>query len=51
LVCDRSIMALAVAQQFHDPAWRSPAAMTTSSIGSMRAMSKTGTDSPVFGER
>jgi len=26
LICDRSIMALAVAQQFHDRAWRSPAA-------------------------
>jgi hypothetical protein len=25
LICDRSIMALAVAQQFHDRAWRSPA--------------------------
>jgi hypothetical protein len=25
LICDRSIMVLAVAQQFHDRAWRSPA--------------------------
>jgi hypothetical protein len=25
LICDRLIMALAVAQQFHDRAWRSPA--------------------------
>jgi hypothetical protein len=25
LICDRSIMGLAVAQQFHDRAWRSPA--------------------------
>ena len=44
-------MKLAVAQQFYDRAWRSPAGNDRVTRRSMRAMSKTGTDSSVSGER
>jgi hypothetical protein len=51
LICDRSVMALAVAQQFPIAPGAALPAMTASPVGSMRAMSKTGTDSSVSGER
>jgi hypothetical protein len=49
-ISDRLVMALAVAQQLHDRPGAALPAMTASPVRSIRAMSKAGTDSSVFGE-